>query len=89
MADIKMKDPAARKPYRWNWAVRYPNDAITASTFTVDTGLTLVSSSKDESTTTAWLEGGTAGVDYNVVNRITTAAGVIDEWTLTLKVRNQ
>ena len=89
MPDIKMKDPAARKPYRWNWSVRFPNDPVAASTFTVPVGVTLVTSSYDAGGSTAWLEGGTNGQDYTIVNRVTTAAGITDEWSLILKVRNQ
>lgn len=40
-----------------------------------------------EATTTVWLEGGTNGVDYDLINRITTTQGRSDERTFTILVR--
>ena len=64
---------------------------ISASAWVVPTGLTEVSSppaSHDDTSTTIWLEGGTANTDYTLVNRITTAATRIFEASFRVSVRD-
>lgn len=67
------------------------NESITASEFVHSDDLTLVSESLDDDSTSVigWFSGGTHGTDYDIVCRITTSAGRIDDRTIRLKVRNQ
>lgn len=84
-----VKDPGARKPYTIDWSDWLDGDTISASTWTLDTGITNYTSSNTTTAATIWLTGGTHGTDYNVVNQITTAGGLIEQRTLKIQVREQ
>jgi hypothetical protein len=76
------KDPDEKKDYGFNWAPWLGSDTILSSAWVVPGGITQSSSpapSFDATTTTIWLEGGSVGTDYEVINRITTVAGRIAE----------
>lgn len=83
------KDPAARLDYEIDWTTWLDGDTLTASTWVSDSGLTVASSSYDDSKATVWLTGGTLGTRYKVTNHITTAQGRIDERTLTITIRDR
>ena len=83
------KDPDATLDYRVEWSSWLDTDTIATSTWTVESGITTVSDSNTTTVATIWLSGGTAGEEYEVANLITTAAGRIDERTLTIKVANK
>lgn len=92
MADKFVKDPNAVLDYVINWAswLRWLGvDTISSSSFTVPTGLTEDSESNTTTTATVWLSGGTAGVTYEVINRIVTAGGRTEERTLTIYVQER
>jgi hypothetical protein len=81
------KDPGATLDYTISWADWLVNtDVITASTWTVETGVTKVTDAFTTTTATIWLSGGTHGEEYTVVNRITTQGGRIDERSLIIRV---
>ncbi len=83
MADNKfIKDPDSVLDYTINWLTWLDGDTISASTWTVPSGLTKDSDTFGDSTTTAWLSGGTVGKEYSIVNHITTAAGREEDQTL-------
>ena len=87
-----IKDPNAKKDYTIDWSDWLVGDTIQDSAWTVATGLTQSGSPAPtfaNTTTTIWLEGGTAGQNYDVLNRITTAAGRIDDRTFRVLVRQQ
>jgi len=84
-----LKDPAATLDYTIDWSLYLGADTIQTSTWTVSTGLTKVTDTKTNTTTTVWLSGGAAGVDYLVTNRITTVGGRIDERSITIRVRER
>jgi hypothetical protein len=86
---VFVKDPAAVLDYGIDWADWLDGDTIASSAWTVDAGLTEDSDSRTATTTTVWLSGGTAGVEYKAVNQIVTAAGRTDERTLTIMVRER
>lgn len=97
MTDTKFartKDPDAVKPYLWNWAT-YLGDSDTLAdatfvTYDITDGAVVVESSAfDATTATAWLSGGVAGVKSLVTCRITTTAGIIDDKTLYLSIKEQ
>lgn len=64
-------------------------DTITAHTVTAPAGITLDSDTATTTSITAWLSGGTHGVDYPVVYQATTAGGRTYERTIEVRVRNR
>jgi hypothetical protein len=89
MPDSYLKDPSANKDYWVDWAPFLAGDTIQTSVWTVPTGLTKGVDSKTDTTTTVWLSGGTLGANYVVVNRVTTAAGRIEDKSLYFYIRDQ
>lgn len=84
------KDPNAVLDYGHDWAGWLSDgETITASTWTVDAGLTKNSDTHDTTTTTVWLSGGTAGTTYRATNRITTSGGRTDDRTMRIDVRDR
>ena len=86
MADggARLKDPHATLDYGVDWATWLGADTIASVTWVVPAGLTLVSQSNTTTVAYVWLSGGTAGTTYQVVCRVTTAGGRIDDRTLEL-----
>ena len=92
MAISFIKDPSDVLDYVINWAAQLTqdgSDTIATSTWTVPTGITQASESETTTAATIWLSGGTAGTDYDCVNKIVTAASRTYERTITIKVRNR
>jgi hypothetical protein len=90
--DSVNKDPDATLDYKRNWGpwlADADDDTIVTSTWIVPDGLTKDSESNDTTTATVWLSGGTAGLSYDVVNRITTAQGRTDDRTLIIMCRQR
>ncbi len=83
------KDPSARLDYSFDWSAWLGEDVIVSSEWRVPSGLTKEDENSSETATTAWLSGGTAGETYAVSNRITTAAGRIDERSIVVKVKER
>jgi hypothetical protein len=81
------KDPDEVLDYQIDWSAPLAGDVITTSTWTVPTGLVGGIEQNTNTTTTIWLSGGTLDQDYQVHNRITTAAGRTRDQTCILKVR--
>ena len=76
----RKKDPDSTIDYTMDWGTKYLNgDIITVSAWVIPTGLNLVSDSNTTLTTTVFISGGTLGETYRITNRITTAAGRIDD----------
>jgi hypothetical protein len=84
-----VKDPSAVLDYAWDWATWLGVDTIAESTVTAGSGLTLDSSSNTTTKVTAWLSGGTAGVEYDVTCRVVTAGGRTDERTIAVRVEER
>ena len=85
-----IKDPDEKKDYGFNWVDWLGTDTIASSTWVVPSGTLAHGSpadSNDTTTTTIWFTGGTDGVDYDIVNRITTTAGRIAEAAFRLLCR--
>lgn len=85
-----LKDPAAVKDYSLDWssALR-TNEVIIESTWSVEpAGLSTGSPSILGAVTVVWLAGGTEDVTYRITNHITTDRGMVDERTVTIKVKN-
>lgn len=85
-----VKDPDANLDYEVDWTAWLPDgDTITASLWIVPTGVTKTDEANTTATATVWLSGGTVGTNYDVTNRITTAAGRVDDRTIRIKVKQR
>ncbi|HHB12214.1 MAG TPA: hypothetical protein ENK62_03330 [Chromatiales bacterium] len=89
MAQIFLKDPDSTLDYVIDWSSWLGSDTIASSSWTVPAGLTMTSESNTTTTATVWLSGGSAGSSYQVTNRITTAAGRVDERSITIEVQER
>ena len=83
------KDPQAVLDYEIDWSAWLEEDTISASEWTVPDGLTLESDSFADTTTMAWLSGGTAGTNYDVTCEIVTDGGRTDDRTITIQVKQK
>ena len=86
-----VKDPSEVKDYTIDWATHLGDggDTITSSTWEVQDGLlsTAFPDTSTTTTTTIWLSGGTAAVDYTVTNHVVTAQGREFERSFVVKVQ--
>jgi len=81
-----LKDPDAVLDYQIDWSSWLDTgETISASAWTVPTGLTEDSDSNTTTTATVWLSGGTAGVTYSVTNQITTSDSRTEDRTITIR----
>ena len=83
------KDPDAVLDYLVDWSSWLGSDTIATSTWVVPSGITKDSDTNTTTTATIWLSGGDDEANYEIVNRITTAAGREDDRTITVKVRSK
>lgn len=83
------KDPDATLDYTIDWTDWLGSDIITSSDWVIEEGLTVGTDSNTSKTTSIWLGGGTAGTRYKCTNRITTAAGRIDDRSFYLAVKEK
>ncbi len=87
------KDPDAVLDYRWDWTDYLGEDTITDVEFLTYTGtddpdaVAVDSYDNDETSATAVLSGGVAGLKYRVTCRITTAGGITDDRSLYLTIK--
>lgn len=79
------KDPDEVKDYGFDWEPALGTDTITDSTWIPESGIVVDSDDNDNTTTTVWLSGGSAGEIYKVTNRVVTAAGRTLEQSLTIR----
>lgn len=86
-----LKDPQAVLDYTLDWDADdwLGTDTIATVTWTLPAGITSASTSATTTTATNFLSGGTAGTDYDVACKITTAGGRTDERTIRLQVRQR
>lgn len=81
------KDPDAKLDFGFDWSSWLATgETITASAWTVPTGITEESKSFSSTATLIWLSGGTAGASYTLQNQITTSASRIDERSFVVMV---
>ena len=83
------KDPDATLDYKVDWSSWLIDDTITASLWIVPPELNNEVDTFTDSSATIWLSGGSVGSSYEVVNRITTAAGRIDDRTITIRMKEK
>lgn len=73
---MESKAPAVEKDYTIQWSNNIPSGVtVSASTWTLETGLTEASSSFSGTETTINVTGGEAGKTYELVNDITGSDG--------------
>lgn len=81
------KDPDSNLDYPITWDKWLePGDSITGVVWIVPTDLTQTDADLASPLTTIWLSGGTTNVEYEVVARVTTAAGRIDDAAILLTI---
>ena len=73
------KDPNAVLSYTMKWSKWLGSDTIATSTWVLEDGITNDTDANTATTATITLSGGTAGRNYTVTNRITTAAGLTED----------
>lgn len=84
------KDSDAVLDYTVDWTEWLAaSETISTSVWTVQTGLTVDSSSNTSFVGTVWLSGGVVGTTYTAANKITTNQGRTDERTLEIRVTNR
>jgi hypothetical protein len=83
------KDPDATLDYGVDWSkfLATVGDTIANSIWIVPDGITKSLDTFNDTITTIWLEGGTPGMSYTLTNRITTAAGRVDDKSVKIKVK--
>jgi hypothetical protein len=85
-----LKDPGANKDYLFDWGSKWMAQGDTIASATVVTNNVTVSSVTHTNTTvTAWLSGGTAGVRSRVMCSIVTTQGRTDVKSFYIVVQNQ
>ncbi|RVO10975.1 hypothetical protein CN102_04835 [Sinorhizobium meliloti] len=84
-----VKDPDEVKDYSLDWSALLVDDMISTSTWTLASGegLTIGANSNTDTLSTVWLSAGTAGVNYELLNRVVTTGGRTYDQTVKLKVR--
>jgi len=84
------KDPDAVLDYKFDWSAwladASPDDTISTSAITVDSGITLDSQPNDTTSAIAWLSGGTPGETYLVTHEIASAGGRTANRSILIKV---
>ena len=87
----RTKDPNSVLDYVLDWNTHWlaTGDTISASTWTVPAGITKDSDTNSATTTTIWVSGGTAGTDYDLLNRVVTTGGRTVDRTLRIQVRER
>lgn len=83
------KDPDSVLDYAQDWSAWLDTDAITESSWSAATGITVDSDSFTDTVSTVWLSGGTIGVSYIVTNHITTAGGRKEDRSIKIKVKER
>lgn len=92
---LLLKDPDAVLDYTIDWGAEYlaAGELLATSSWSVlpvePGGVTIVGSDFDTSTSTAKAAGGIAGRLYSLANRITTAAGRVDERSIVIRVEKR
>lgn len=82
-----LKDPDAVLDYAVDWTSwLVGSDDISASTWTVDAGISVESDSHDGYIAKVVVSGGTVGAVYKAVNHIVTTEGLEDDRTILFRI---
>lgn len=91
-SSIMTHDPQAKLDYAVDWSAWLETgETISASTWTVPSGITEATPAPSNTGTVAtiWLSGGTIGQRYTVTNHITTTMGREDDRSLYIVVEDR
>lgn len=83
------KDPDATLDYTVDWEPFLAGDLIDTALWIIPTGVVSEAESSDSTTATVWLSGGTLGAAYDVICRITTVGGRIDDRTIRVIINDK
>jgi hypothetical protein len=87
---ILVKDPDAVKKWTLNYSTNYlQGTTLSASTWTVPSGITQDSESNTTTTVTFTMSGGTEGTNYRLVNHITDSDGGENDVVILIRVVSQ
>jgi hypothetical protein len=83
-----IKDPDASLDFAVDWGTSWleEGDSIVASEWSAEEGITIDSEDLDGPKAIVWLSGGSTNRTYRVTNRITTAAGRVDDRSIHIRV---
>lgn len=85
-----IKDPDAVLDYTFDWSSWLQGgETISSQTIDADDGITVDSTSANDTGVTVWLSGGTVGERYKVRCEITTSGSRTDERTMTFIIRQR
>lgn len=87
-----IKDPEARLPYTWNWTswLAGEGDTIDGATVLLPPGLTAIGEPViDGGFVTQRVAGGTVGLVYRMICRITTTGGLADDRSIHLTIMDR
>lgn len=84
--DTAVKADEGIKSYGIDWSPFLNGDTITTSTWTLQSGITLVTESNTTSIALVTISGGTLGTTYTVKNTIVTAGGTTEVHTFYIQV---
>lgn len=93
MPNFFIKSPTATLDYSINWADSLEvGDKLTSSEWDVPLGLTIGIDDHEpvfnDTATMLWLSGGTLGVEYTIINTITTLNGITDTASIIVSIQN-
>jgi hypothetical protein len=84
------KDPQARLDYKFDWSAWLGADTISNATFAVGAGsVSIDATSRDDTSATVWLTGGTHGESVLVTCHITTSVNRQDDRSFIVVVQNR
>ena len=84
-----VKSPSEEVVEGWDWSDRLGSATLSASTWTVGSGLTGVNATYDDTSTSVELTGGTATTQYLVTNLVTASDGQKYERSFKVMVRTR
>ena len=82
------KDDSSELDYICDWSDWLNGDTIVDSWWAIPQGLTTNGDAHNNTVATIWIDCGEVGKTYTIKNHITTAAGLEDERSITLRVKN-
>lgn len=89
MGNVFEKDVDTVCDYTVDWSYWLGADTIVTSDWKVPIGIVCLAQEKTTTHATVWLKGGTAGREYLLTNRVTTAAGRTDDRSIRIRVRQR
>ena len=89
MSFSAIKDGDSLLDYTMDWGPYLDSDQIDSVLWIVADGLVSEAETHDSKTATIWISGGVVGMTYDVVCRVTTIGGRIDDRTIAICVKDK